>query len=209
MRRRRRADAPADLLSMDQWGEINGTTCDVFEPSPDPEARLIDAVLRRSVYRALRTLPAPYRAVLFLREIESLSTRETASVLGVSESNVKVRLFRARAMMREALMETGDQVASVVDTRIRSAASSGVTATRVRLSPGVGRRASLTRNRSPALKTSSPATLAPYCSRRPREGTDRRRPLARGERTRSRRLAGPVPGPVPTPTDPWRPDDRV
>jgi RNA polymerase sigma-70 factor, ECF subfamily len=52
---------------------------------------------------AFRTLPAPYRLVAFLRDVEGLSTREAAQVAGITEANVKQRLHRARQMLREAL----------------------------------------------------------------------------------------------------------
>jgi len=59
--------------------------------------------LRRRLRRALRALPRPYRLVVFLREMEGLSTREVAGVLGVSEANVKTRLHRARVFLQQQL----------------------------------------------------------------------------------------------------------
>lgn len=52
---------------------------------------------------AILGLPQEYRAVLMLRDIEELSTAEPASSLSISEENVKVRLFRGRAMVRKNL----------------------------------------------------------------------------------------------------------
>ena len=49
------------------------------------------------------SLPAPYRAIVVMREVEGLSTREVATILQISEANVKTRLHRARVMMREEL----------------------------------------------------------------------------------------------------------
>src|SRR5262249_29163943 len=48
-------------------------------------------------------LPAKYRSVIVLRDIQHLSIAETAKVLGISEPNVKTRLSRARLQMRDAL----------------------------------------------------------------------------------------------------------
>jgi RNA polymerase sigma-70 factor (ECF subfamily) len=48
-------------------------------------------------------LPRPYRVVVFLREMEGLSTREVAEILGVSEANVKTRLHRARMSLQQQL----------------------------------------------------------------------------------------------------------
>jgi RNA polymerase sigma-70 factor (ECF subfamily) len=59
--------------------------------------------LGRRLRQALRTLPPGYRVIVFLREIEGLSTREVAKVTGLSEANVKTRLHRARMLLREQL----------------------------------------------------------------------------------------------------------
>ena len=59
--------------------------------------------LREALLRAMDSLPEKYRAVLILRDVQHLSINETAKVLGLSESNVKTRLLRARLQMRDAL----------------------------------------------------------------------------------------------------------
>lgn len=51
----------------------------------------------------LHLLPAPYRAIVFLREMEGLSTREVAKVMGMTEDNVKTRLHRARIQLQKDL----------------------------------------------------------------------------------------------------------
>jgi DNA-directed RNA polymerase specialized sigma24 family protein len=53
--------------------------------------------------RGAAAAPEKYRVVFWLRDVEQLSTRETAEALGISEANVKVRLLRARLMLREYL----------------------------------------------------------------------------------------------------------
>jgi RNA polymerase sigma-70 factor (ECF subfamily) len=52
---------------------------------------------------AFAALPPAYRLVVFLREMEGLSTRQVAKVTGISEANVKTRLHRARLFLRQEL----------------------------------------------------------------------------------------------------------
>jgi RNA polymerase sigma-70 factor (ECF subfamily) len=69
---------------------------------------------RRLLDQALEELDEKYRAVFLLRDVEGLSTKATAEALGVSEGNVKVRLLRARLMLRERLTrELGDAATRV------------------------------------------------------------------------------------------------
>jgi RNA polymerase sigma-70 factor (ECF subfamily) len=105
MGRRKRADEPTRLRSLD---EVVGSPdrpmrIDAPDPGKNPEQLATNAALRRRLRNALRTLPAPYRAVVFLREMEGLSTREVARVMGMSEDNVKTRLHRARIQLQAAL----------------------------------------------------------------------------------------------------------
>jgi RNA polymerase sigma-70 factor, ECF subfamily len=75
------------------------------EPGPDPEARAVAADLMQHVEVLVADLPEAYRSVLLLREVEGLSTEETATCLDLSTDVVKTRLHRARATLREALYE--------------------------------------------------------------------------------------------------------
>ncbi len=59
--------------------------------------------VRKVLDEALDGLDEKYRLVFLLRDVEGLSTAETAEALGISEANVKVRLLRARLMLREKL----------------------------------------------------------------------------------------------------------
>lgn len=70
-------------------------------PTPDPERRLAERELVRLLETSIDALPASSRMVLMLREVDGLSTAETAEVLSVSEDVVKTRLHRARALLRE------------------------------------------------------------------------------------------------------------
>lgn len=53
---------------------------------------------------AILALPLPYRAVVMLRDMEEMSTSETAEALSLSDSNVRVRLHRAHQLLREELL---------------------------------------------------------------------------------------------------------
>ena len=68
-----------------------------------PDDLLLTRELRTVLNAALQTLPTTLRTVFVLRDIEGLSTAETAEVLGLTETNVKVRLHRARVALRERL----------------------------------------------------------------------------------------------------------
>lgn len=59
--------------------------------------------VRDALKRAIASLSPKYRKVLILRDVQNFSIDETASVLGISQSNVKTRLLRARLQMRDFL----------------------------------------------------------------------------------------------------------
>ena len=107
MRHRLHADEPRQLLSLDALLPVQDGDGErplaVPDPSRGPEQVLVDTRLRQQLRRAFRRLPASFRLVVFLREMEGLSTREAAQVLGISEANVKTRLHRAHLAMRKDL----------------------------------------------------------------------------------------------------------
>lgn len=63
-----------------------------------------EAGLRHELVNALESLPAHYREVLLLRDLEELTIDEIAARTGLTRANVKSRLHRARAMAREYLL---------------------------------------------------------------------------------------------------------
>jgi RNA polymerase sigma-70 factor (ECF subfamily) len=75
----------------------------VMEPSLDPEQRASMLELGQLLEEAVLELPGQYRSVIMLRDVEELSTAETAAALELTEENVKIRLHRGRAMMRDRL----------------------------------------------------------------------------------------------------------
>ncbi len=69
----------------------------------DPATAALNSELRATLEQALMALPETLRVVFVLRDIQGLSTEETAAMLGLGESAVKVRLHRARLRLRELL----------------------------------------------------------------------------------------------------------
>jgi len=76
--------------------------------SEEPDAVLMKNELSRLVETALTQIPANLRVVFTLRELNQQSVTETADALGISETNVKVRLNRAKAMLRKKLENAFD-----------------------------------------------------------------------------------------------------
>jgi RNA polymerase sigma-70 factor, ECF subfamily len=77
----------------------------MVESSPDPEQNASRAELSHLLEEALLGLPEQYRTVVMLRDVEGMSTAETASALDLTEDNVKIRLHRGRAMARGWIVE--------------------------------------------------------------------------------------------------------
>jgi RNA polymerase sigma-70 factor, ECF subfamily len=103
MKRRRHVGEPAHFVSLEQGiPATDGTTTpvEVVDKGRPADERLIDDSIDDRLRDALKKLPPPYRMIVVMREMEGLSTREVATVTGISEANVKTRLRRARLMLR-------------------------------------------------------------------------------------------------------------
>jgi RNA polymerase sigma factor (sigma-70 family) len=72
----------------------------------DTTAIVINKELNHIIESALQKLPLEYRLVFSMREINGLNTAETSESLDISEANVKVRLNRAKAMLRKEIEKT-------------------------------------------------------------------------------------------------------
>jgi RNA polymerase sigma-70 factor (ECF subfamily) len=68
-----------------------------------PEEQLLSGEGEKVLDQAIQNLPESLRIVFLLRDLEELSIRETAEALGLTETNVKTRLLRARMFLREQL----------------------------------------------------------------------------------------------------------
>lgn len=77
----------------------------VADWSGDPAAIIQQRELRRFLNEAVESLPEKYRVVFVLRDMSGLSVAETADVLHLTQTNVKVRLLRARLALREKLTQ--------------------------------------------------------------------------------------------------------
>lgn len=93
--RRSSADTDTDLDTLPDHGDD--------EILQTPETQAMRAELRRIIEASIDHLPEAHRTVFMLRAVEGLSVDETASVLGISAGNTKVRFLRARAQLRESL----------------------------------------------------------------------------------------------------------
>lgn len=107
MRRRKRKHEPAQELSLEELMPRGREEAEVEIPDPGrlPDAEAAREEARSAVHEGIRALSPEYRMVLLLRDIEQLSTRETATALDLNESTVKMRLHRARLMLRKVLAE--------------------------------------------------------------------------------------------------------
>lgn len=102
---RRRKERPEESLSLREDEKGANLMDTLTSPQADPERQAYAAELGRVLEAAVDSLPDTYRAVFILREIEGLSTSETAEGLDLTEEAVKTRLHRARRMVRRAVAD--------------------------------------------------------------------------------------------------------
>jgi RNA polymerase sigma-70 factor (ECF subfamily) len=102
-KRRRTKGAPAYHETLDK-AMLEGSP-DAAEKSTTPEQMLLGREVREAVAAALDRLDPDWREVIVLRDIEGLGAAEVADVTGVSVAAVKSRLHRARAALREELLQ--------------------------------------------------------------------------------------------------------
>ncbi len=96
-------ELPIDFL--DTYGQIPASG-DNWARRPDDELQSDE--LRRRIQAAVDDLPEIYRTVFLIRDVEGLSTEETAQVLDISIPTVKTRLHRARLALRETISKYFD-----------------------------------------------------------------------------------------------------
>ena len=100
--RRRKTDKSVSLDETIDTGE-DTMVREIAAWDEDPEQRFSRDELGGILDTAVQSLEPPYRSVFMLRDIDELSTEETAEALGLSVPAVKSRLLRARLQLREKL----------------------------------------------------------------------------------------------------------
>lgn len=109
MKRRKSVFAPGRELSLEELMPAGDhgqeRRFEIADWSALPEEKVLQSELRQVLEEAIGELPDMYKSVLLLRDIEELSTQETAQILDLSEDVVKTRLHRARLAVRRKLEE--------------------------------------------------------------------------------------------------------
>jgi RNA polymerase sigma-70 factor (ECF subfamily) len=94
-----------ELLERTELADGSG----IFQPPApalnEPESRVIGMQTGALLEQAIAGLPAPFRVVFMLREVEQLSLAETSRTLGIPVATVKTRAFRARQILQVTLRE--------------------------------------------------------------------------------------------------------
>ncbi len=108
MKRRKSVFAPARELSLDEFipathRDGDQVKLEIADWSQLPDQKMLQSEMKDVLHRAIQELPDIYRAVILLRDIEELSTEETAQILEVGADVVKTRLHRARLAIRQKL----------------------------------------------------------------------------------------------------------
>jgi RNA polymerase sigma-70 factor (ECF subfamily) len=85
-----------DEMTLHEWRDL-------------PLKNMLNREFKKHLEEALNELPEIYKSVFILRDIENMSIKETGKVLNITESNVKIRLKRARMYLRENLAHYMDE----------------------------------------------------------------------------------------------------
>ena len=113
MKLRRRRTGKLVSLDEDVQTEEDSVPREVADWSPNPEQLYTQAELRDILQKTIQGLPPSFRTVFVLRDVEGLSTEETAEALDLSIPAVKSRLLRARLQLRNRLTKYFRQRATV------------------------------------------------------------------------------------------------
>jgi RNA polymerase sigma-70 factor (ECF subfamily) len=104
MSRRKSRYAPSVHVSLDELNRSRRSWLGpMTKPGSTPENQILQRERRRLVRQAVLKLPPSHRLPLVLHDMEELSTRDAAEVLGIREGTLRVRLHRARLFLRNEL----------------------------------------------------------------------------------------------------------
>jgi RNA polymerase sigma-70 factor (ECF subfamily) len=120
MKRRKSVFAPSQELSLDEFmpaidHQGGHARLQIADWSGLPDRQILQSEMKQVLDQAIGALPENYKSVILMRDVEELSTLETAQVLDLTEDVVKTRLHRARLAVRQKLDEylrTGGRVLS-------------------------------------------------------------------------------------------------
>lgn len=109
MSRRRSKFAPKETITLEELmpdaAELESLTT---SPHTSPEASVLSAEESERVRGAIQQIPPQYRMILVLHDMEELETSEVARIMGLREGTIRVRLHRARLMLRRELSQAAN-----------------------------------------------------------------------------------------------------
>ena len=103
-------EALARVRRRGRFVDAEDTMPTLASDAPDPEQRASERELGAALETAIDTLPDGFRTVFVMRDVEGLSTAETAECLGINEETVKTRLHRARTALRARLLSRAQEL---------------------------------------------------------------------------------------------------
>jgi RNA polymerase sigma-70 factor (ECF subfamily) len=101
--RRRRKTTAVEQIDIERSRSAQIIQFPSIQPQVDPETEMSRQEIRLFLEQAVDTLPAPFRAVFILRDVEGLNVEETAAALDIKPETVRTRLHRARKLMRSMI----------------------------------------------------------------------------------------------------------
>lgn len=105
MKLRKRREVPLETVFPDEDNESDYAPTMLADWREIPSDALLRDETRRLVRESIADLPEMYREVLTLRDVNGKNILETSEILGISVGNTKVRLLRARLMLRDIFVE--------------------------------------------------------------------------------------------------------
>jgi RNA polymerase sigma-70 factor (ECF subfamily) len=125
MRLRKRRTGKLVSIDEDLETEEGSVPRDIADWAPDPEQNYTQSELGEILEKTIKGLPPGFKVVFELRDVQGLSTEDTAEALGLSIPAVKSRLLRARLQLRERLSRYFKQKKTASDARRKKSSKAG------------------------------------------------------------------------------------